>query len=107
MGVQLPKRFLAYLPTLPFMKFSPKLHKPTLCFRPIVSQSQAFQKPLAQFLAKILTPLLGTFSPAHLPNSTQLKQRLLDEADPKLPFLSLDVEALFTNVPVDPLLDFL
>ena len=107
MKVLLPLRFKAYLPTLPFMKFSPKIHKPNLCFRPIVSQSQAFQKPLAKHLTKVLTPLLGTFSNAHLPNSTQLKQRLQEEADPSMPFLSLDVESLFTNVPIDPLLDFL
>ena len=107
MPSDLPKRFKAYLPTLPFMKLSPKIHKPTLCFRPIISQSQAFTKTLAQHLSKILTPLLGTFSTAHLLNSTQLKQRLLEEADPNLPFLSLDVESLFTNVPLTPLLDFL
>ena len=50
---------------------------------------------------------VGTFSNAHLLNSTQLKQRILEEADPNLPFLSLDVESLFTNVPLDPLLSFL
>ena len=32
---------------------------------------------------------------------------LLAEADPTLPFLSIDVTALFTSVPVEPLLDFL
>ena len=107
MPVELPNRFHAYLPKLPFMKLGPKIHKPTLEFRPIISQSQAFTKPLAQFLAKKLTPLLGTYSNAHLHNSAQLKQRLQEEADPSLPFLSLDVESLFTNVPLDPLLDFL
>ena len=84
-----------------------KIHKPNLEFRPIISQSQAFTKPLAQFLAKKLTPLLGTYSNAHLHNSAQLKQHLQEEADPSLPFLSLDVESLFTNVPLTPLLDFL
>ena len=107
MQVCMPKRFLAYLPTLPFMKLSPKIHKPNLCFRPIISQSKAFTKPLAQHLANILNPLLGTFSSAHLANSKELKQRLQDEADPNLPFLSIDVESLFTNVPIEPLLQFL
>ena len=102
MPSKLPNKFLAYLPSLPFMKLSPKIHKPSLCFRPIVSQSQAFTKNLAKHLSKILTPLLGTFSTAHLLNSTQLKQRLLEEADPNLPFLSLDFESLFTNVPLTP-----
>ena len=40
-------------------------------------------------------------------DSVHLKQVILAEADPNLPFLSLDVESLFTNVPVEPLLDFL
>ena len=61
MKVPLPLRFKAYLPTLPFMKFSPKIHKPNLCFRPIVSQSQAFQKPLAKHLTKVLTPFAWNF----------------------------------------------
>ena len=89
------------------MKLGQKIHKPGVPFRPIVSQSKSFQKPLAKHLAKILTPLLESFSPAHLRDSVHLKEVLLAEADPKLPFLSLDVEALFTNVPVEPLLDFL
>ena len=89
------------------MKLGPKIHKPGKIFRPIVSQSKSFQKPLAKHLAKILTPLLGSFSPAHLKDSVHLKQVILAEADPNLPFLSLDVESLFTNVPVEPLLDFL
>ena len=36
-----------------------------------------------------------------------LKTLLSEEADPSLPFLSMDIESLFTNVPVEPLLDFL
>ncbi len=102
-----PTRFRSWLPNLPFLKLNPKIHKPGLPFRPIVSQSKSFQKPLAKHLAKILTPLLGSFSPAHLRDFVCLKEVLLAEADPKLPFLSLDVESLFTNVPVEPLLDFL
>ena len=106
-GKDAPSRFRSRLPTLPFLKLGPKIHKPQLSFRPIVSQSKSFQKPLAKYLAKILTPLLGTFSPAHLKDSVHLKEVLLAEADPKLPFLSIDVESLFTNTPVEPLLDFL
>ena len=73
----------------------------------IVSQSQSFSKNLSRHLADILTPLLGSFSPAHLRDSVHLKSIIQEEADPSLPFLSLDVSSLFTNVPVEPLLDFL
>ena len=65
-GKKAPKRFKSRLPKLPFLKLGPKIHKPGNTFRPKVSQSKSFQKPLAKHLAKILSPLLGSFSPAHL-----------------------------------------
>ena len=102
-----PYRFIAYLPTLAHLYLNPKIHKDPVSFRPIVSQAQSFTKPLSRFLSDVLTPFLGTFSPAHLKDSVNLKALLLEKADPSLPFLSLDVESLFTNVPVEPLLDFL
>ena len=106
MSVQ-PIPFKIILPVLAYCYFSPKLHKDPISYRPIVSQRQAFTARLARHLSSILTPTLGSFSPAHLRDSTHLKAMLLEKADPSLPFISLDVDALFTNVPLEPLLGFL
>ena len=106
MSVQ-PLPFKIFLPVLAYCYFSPKLHKDPISYRPIVSQRQAFTARLARHLSSILTPTLGSFSPAHLRDSTHLKAMLLEKADPSLPFISLDVDALFTNVPLEPLLGFL
>ena len=102
-----PKRFLAYLPTLAHLYLNPKIHKNPVSFRPIISQSQSYSKPLSRHISDILTPFLGSFSPAHLRDSVHLKNLLLEQADASLPFISLDVTSLFTNVPIEPLLEFL
>ena len=102
-----PHCFNAYLPTLAHLYLNPKLHKDPISYRPIVSQAQAFTTPLAKHLSKILTPCLGSFSPAHLHDSVHLKNIILDKADPSIPFGSIDIDSLFTNVPIEPLLEFL
>ena len=107
MSLPTPAKFLAYLPTLPHVYFSPKLHKTPMSYRPIVSQKKSYSKPLTKHLTVHLTKSLGTFSDAHLLDSTHLKSTLCEKADPTCPFISLDVESLFTNVPIKPLLDFL
>ena len=102
-----PKRFLAYLPKLAYFYLRVKIHKNPIKYRPIVSQRQSMTTNLSKHLSNILTPCLGKFSSAHLHNTEELVSKLKEEADPSLPFLSLDVESLFTNVPIEPLLDFL
>ena len=102
-----PKRFESYLPKLPYFYLRAKIHKNPLSYRPIISQTQSITRRLSKHLSNILTPFLGTFSTAHLHNTDELKSKLQESADPSLPFLSLDVESLFTNVPIEPLLDFL
>ena len=89
-----------------------KLPPLPLKFRPIISQCSAFITPLAKYVANILTPLVGSFSDAHLTGSQDFTARLKNFYDntPHLlsaPLLSLDVEALFTNVPLKSVLSFL
>ena len=45
-----PPRYLAYLPTLPHLYVTPKIHKDPIKYRPIVSQARAFTTPLARKL---------------------------------------------------------
>ena len=91
-----------------------KIHKPhpPLKFRPIVSQFNTYNAPLSKFVAKILKPLVGSFSDSHLTNTSDFTNQLTTfyRNNPHLlsaPLLSLDVESLFTNVPLDDVTGFL
>ena len=68
-------------------------------------------RELAGWLASVLSPYLGSFSPAHLRNSIDFKSRLVEFASfyslSNVKILSLDVKSLFTNVPLDSVLDFI
>ena len=94
--------------------FTPKDHKPhpPLEFRPIIAQCGAYTTPLAKYVAGILSPMVGSFSGAHLSNSQDFISSLSSfyTNNPhylSAPLVSLDVSSLFTNVPVDIVLSFL
>ena len=94
--------------------FLPKTHKdyPPLQYRPIVAQCNSVIAPLSKYVASLLTPLAGKFSPAHLKNSYEFKERLTSfyANNPNMlmkPMVSLDVTQLFTNVDVPLVLGFL
>ena len=79
--------------------------------RPIVSTVGTLIRCLAAWLAKHLTPYVGTFSSAHVKNNVDFKNKLLqfpiDNNIPDFKLISLDVEALFTKLPLEAVLDFL
>ena len=92
----------------------PKLHKATdtnLPFRPIVSSIGTLTRNLAAWLAKQLQPLVGEFSGAHIENNLDFKNKLQQFASGNtcsdFKMLSLDVKSLFTQVPLDDVLNFL
>ena len=94
--------------------FLPKTHKdyPPLQFHPIISQCNSLITSLSKYVSFILSPLAGVFSDAHLKNTYNFKERLLSFYSdyPEMlmkPMVSLDVTQLFTNVPVNSVLDFL
>ena len=94
--------------------FLPKTHKdyPSLQFRTIIGQCNSLITPLSKYVASILSPLAGKFSDAHLKNSYHFKEKLMSfySDHPEMltkPMVSLDVTQLFTNVPVNSVLDFL
>ena len=81
-----------------------KMHKPDTPLRPIVSSCGSVTCGVAKELAKILKSLVGKSS--HHINSThdfmeQVKQLTLMHGEC---LSSYDVSALFTSVPVDPVL---
>ncbi|XP_069186448.1 uncharacterized protein [Procambarus clarkii] len=99
------KSFRVICPSLPYFYGLPTTHKPGVPLRPIISSRGSVSYPLASWLAKTLTPYLGTFSPAHLRHSQDFIERL--RLQPSCKMLSLDVDSLFTNVPLDDVLSFL
>lgn len=80
----------------------PKIHKPNIPLRPIVSCTDSPTYELSSHLAQILAPMVGSSSPTFVKDSahfTEMTQSLAVRSDELM--VSFDVEALFTNVPVD------
>ena len=109
-----PRFFTKLLPVnaiLPYFYGLPKLHKPGIPLRPIISGIGSVTHPLAKYLAGLLSPFLGKFSHSHLPNSLDFTNRLQEFATNNslynLMMASFDVSSLFTNVPLQDVLDFL
>ena len=89
-------------PTAPRMRGLPKVHKRGIPMRPITSGIGSAPHGIAKVLAKPLSKSLGSLSPAHIQNTSDMMHRLNEidgVADKKL--ASFDVTALFTNVPVE------
>ena len=95
------------LPAMAYFYGSPKIHKPNCPLRPIIATCGTPQSRLAKWLSECLTPYLGKFSDAHLLHSTHFIETLRSKGDIPGKMLSLDVTALFTNIPLDDVLDFL
>ena len=101
------KKFSSRLPSLPYIYGLPKIHKKDIPLRPIISNINAPSYRLSKWLARQLSPLLGSFSDAHLRHNTDLLNFLRNIIPHNNTFISFDVAALFTNVPLKPTLDFL
>ena len=99
--------YMSILPSLPYLYGLPKIHKEGMPFRPIISNINSPSYKLSKWLAKKLSPYLGTFSDAHLRHNKDLIEFLKTVNPSKHKFISFDVSALFTNVPLQPTLEFL
>ena len=82
----------------------PKIHKQDIPLRPIVSSTGTVSYNTSKELANILKPLVG-WTPYHLKNTKdfieQIKDvRLLTDET----FISYDIKALFTSVPIEPVI---
>ena len=77
----------------------PKVHKPDVPLRPIVSFVSSPTYALSKFLASLLSPIVG-LSNAHVRNSQQLAQFITTQNVPDSEVLvPYDVVSLFTRVP--------
>ena len=105
------KKFMKPNCSLSYFYGLPKLHKSNIPLRPIISSTGTATRGLAGWLAGCLSPYLGRFSSAHLTNSLHFKEKLQDfsryHSLNGFRMLSLDVTALFTNVPLEDVLLFL
>ena len=85
----------------------PKIHKPGTPLRPIVSSIGAATYNTAKELAKILKPLVG-MSAHHVQNTRDFVEQLKDvRLKQGECIMSYDVTALFTSVPIKPVLNII
>ena len=85
----------------------PKIHKPGIPLRPIVSSIGAATYNTAKELAKILKPLVG-MSAHHVHNTRDFVEQIKDvRLKQEECIVSYDVTALFTSVPINPVLDIM
>ena len=93
-------------PNIPYFYGIPKAHKNGCPLRPIVATCGAPQSQLANWLAKQLSPLIGTISTSHIQHNTDFINKLRTLGDNVSGHMySLDVTSLFTNVPLNYVLD--
>ena len=85
----------------------PKIHKPGIPLIPIVSSIGAATYNTAKELAKILKPLVG-MSAHHVHNTRDFVEQIKDvRLKQGECIISYDVTALFTSVPINPVLDII
>ena len=85
----------------------PKIHKPGIPLRPIVPSIGAATYNTAKELAKILKPLVG-MSAHHVHNTRDFVEQIKEvRLKPGECITSYDVQALFTSVPINPVLDII
>ena len=85
----------------------PKIHKPDVPLRPIVSCIDSAAHQLAKFLVKIIGPLQTSIASA-VKNSAELVNRLRTiDVQTEDQMISFDVKSLFTSVPRDDALEVL
>ncbi|XP_068242406.1 uncharacterized protein [Palaemon carinicauda] len=92
-------------PSFPYFYGIPKVHKPGCPVRPIVATCNSPQDNLAEWLALILGGFIGKISDSHLIHSYDFIDRIGNNFDTDCRMVSLDVTALFTNVPLEYVLD--
>lgn len=104
------QKVLSWCPTFfqtPFLFGLPKIHKNGCPLRPVISQIDSIFSGLSRYMSTLLKDFVMD-SPSFIKDSVDVKAKLLTASDIHTGVLvSFDVESLFTNVPVDGILDAL
>ena len=80
----------------------PKIHKPGVPLRPIISSRGSATYETAKELANIIKTLVGR-SPHHVQNNKDFLENIKDiKLQPDECIMSYDVSALFTSIPIGP-----
>ena len=96
------KRLTIYNSVTPRFYALPKIHKPTLSVRPIVSSINSPNSGISQLVARILTEAYDNDNRYFIKDSFDLARLLQNTPIPDNHILiSLDVTSLFTNIPRD------
>jgi hypothetical protein len=78
---------------------TPKIHKPSVPLRPIVSSLGSVTYNVAKYLARALSPLVGK-TEHYVKDSQDFVKKIKDlEVPPGQKLISYDVSALFTSIP--------
>lgn len=96
------KKHMVYNPMAPRFYALPKIHKPTLSFRPIVSSINSPNGGVSKLITDILTSSYDNKNDYFVKDSFELAELLQDREIPhNYVLISLDVKSLFTNIPRD------
>ncbi|XP_030749952.1 uncharacterized protein LOC115877775 [Sitophilus oryzae] len=80
----------------------PKIHKPALALRPIISSINSFNSKLEKYLTTVLTKAYNKSNPFYIDDSFVFCEFINEFQLPQnYVLVSLDVVSLFTNLPLD------
>ena len=100
------KKFSLITPKLPYFYGLPKTTKEGIPLRPVISNCNSYGTKLSNYLSNLLGPMVGKISDSHVINNMDFKEKVKN-----IPItgrlLSLDVNSLFTKVPVHETIDFI
>ena len=82
----------------------PKMHKPNIPLRPIISMIKSPQHNLAKFLNILLQPILRFYSRYIVNDSFEVVDRIRNLSSKDTLMSSFDVNKLFTNVPLEKII---
>ena len=105
---QLFNKLFVYTPRLAYLYGLVKTHKENNPMRPVISTINTVSYKLSKWLVNLLSPMLGNISKSHIKNNIHFTE-ILNSLNLNYNFkmYSLDVKSLYTNVPVNDLLNYL
>lgn len=103
--IKVRKKLTTYNAISPRLYGLPKIHKPNIPLRPIVSCINSPTYSLSKFLSEIIYNTIDQ-SKYNIRNSYEFKEFIIGQTLPQNYILiSLDVVSLFTNIPLDLVMD--